>query len=140
MKVTDIFSGGRAFGFFWIAVSLGSCSIVQHIDNSTTSFFTLGGHEQPSLCPQFTRTVRVGHVKPKFPKVDLNRLSPTEVNDVLLTYAERLKDYIADEDKFIAEDILRYNDSCKKDSLEFLKKDRGYNMGAGEVSQLSKVQ
>jgi hypothetical protein len=139
MKATDIFSGGKLFGVFWIMVSLGSCSIVQHINNSTVNFYALGGHSDHVDCPRFERTVRLGHSKPKFPDVDLNRLTETEVNDVLLTYAERLKAYIAAEDKYLNEDLLRYNSSCKKDSLEFLKTDHGYNMRASEVGQLSKV-
>jgi hypothetical protein len=139
MKVTDIFSGGRIFGAFWISVSLGSCSIIQHIDNSTSSFFVLGAQQESSTCEEFVRTPRLGHAKPQFPKINLHNLSPSEVNDVLLTYAEKLKSYMYQEDRFIEEDILRYNSKCQSNSIEFLKKDLGYNMGTGDVGQLTKV-
>lgn len=139
MKNTGIFSGMRSTGLFWLAISLGSCTLVQNFDSSSRTFYTLGEQTTTPECVEFKRPVRFGHSKPKFPKVDLSKLSQEEVNDVLLTYAERLKNYITNEDKYLSEDILYYNLSCRNISGEFLKKDSGYIMGAGEVSQLSKV-
>lgn len=129
MKITGIFSGSRTLGLFWLAVSLGSCTIVQNIDTSSNNFYSVIGSSQRNVCTEFKRQPRIGHAKPKLPKVDLSKLSQDEINDILITYAERMKQYVIDDEKYLDEDILRHRASCQRNSPEFFKMDSMYNMG-----------
>ncbi|MNH68440.1 hypothetical protein D3C73_205210 [compost metagenome] len=111
--VTGLLKGSRIFHLCWIFVFLGSCSVVQTIDNRTTVFsFQLTDETAEQPCGEFKRTVYLQHVRPQFPKVDITKLTPDEINDVLLAHTEKVKQYIDHEEQYLREDINRHNMKC----------------------------
>lgn len=140
MKKPGILTGSRFFAVMWIGVALGSCTVVQNIDSRSNNFYSLSAEQTSDDCGEFKRQIRLGHNKPIFPRVDITQLAPDEVNDVLLTYAEKLKTYIHNEETYVNEDILQYNSKCQKLVNEFFKIDSTYPMGMGDVLFSNKVQ
>lgn len=125
----------------WTAVSLGSCTFVQAIDNRSNNYLSMEIPQEISGCGEFSRQPRIGHHRPDFPKVDISRLRPDEVADVLLTYTEKLKRYVDNEEIFLNEDILHHNQKCPEKAAVFLKKDHGYIMSIGAMrDDLDKVE
>lgn len=113
MMIADILKGSRVFHLFWICVFLGSCSYIQTIDNRTMVFsFELASDDVQTLCGNFKRSVRLSHVRPNLPKVDISRLSPDEINDLLLAHTEKVKAYMDHEEQYLLEDINRHNQKC----------------------------
>ena len=107
---------------FWIAISLGSCSLTHIVDNSAiiyTNTLSTGG--EVTRCTEFSRTVRIGHHRPALPKVDIRNLTYDERTDLLLSYTEKLKTYLDNEERFLAEDIARHRETCIKQDQVFQK-------------------
>lgn len=146
MKINDILSGSRVLGLFWTCVFLGSCTVVQNYDSGVNNFFTIQGSIPEKFgeikgehCGEFRRQIRIDHVRPMLPSVDITKLTPEEVNDVLLTYTEQLKKYVINEEKYLNEDVLRHRETCQGTPAEFLKMDSTNQMGE-EQHNTNKVQ
>lgn len=121
--VTGLLKGSRIFHLCWIFVFLGSCSVVQTIDNRTTVFsFQLTDENAEPACGEFKRTVYLQHVRPHFPKVDITKLTPDEINDVLLAHTEKVKQYLDHEEQYLREDINRHNMKCGKNPRPVFQK------------------
>lgn len=105
--------GSNVFVLLWIFVFLGSCSVVQ-VDNRTMLFSYALNTDVKSTptCTGFKRTTHIGHKRPGFPKVDISRLPPEDINDILLAYSEKVAEYMDKEEKYLAEDIARHNQIC----------------------------
>lgn len=112
MLSANVLQNGRLVGLFWLLVSLGSCSIVQY-NIAHVPFGLQEAVQQKDLCDQFNRPVRLGHQKPSVPKVDIRAVDPDELNDILLTFTEELVAYIAQEEAYLQQDILRHHERCK---------------------------
>lgn len=113
MKKVNIFRGVHLVPLTWILLALGSCSIVNTVNDNSIMLFTLDVKGQPNdQCRTFVRTIRVNHAKPSVPAVDLAKLTPEEVNDIMMTYLEKLKHYSDNEERFMQEDIARFNLQC----------------------------
>lgn len=127
MKLRTFISSSRVLVLFWTCVFLGSCTVIQNYDSSEHNFFSIQSGSTDGLvkeeehCGAFTRQIRVNHIRPVFPTVDVTKLTPEEVNDILLTYTEQLKKYVVNEEKYLNEDILRHRQNCHNDEVEFLK-------------------
>lgn len=63
----------------------------------------------------------MGHNRPTLPKVDIRKLTQDERADLLLSYTEKLKAYLDNEERFLAEDIVRHRETCIKQDLVFQK-------------------
>ena len=130
MLIPKLFRGTRAASMFWLAVSLGSCAYVGSVNNQYTSI-TYTATELPSLtlndphCSVFERSPRLGHVRPTPPKVDLQHTSSEQAASIILSYAEDLKKYLDDEERFIREDILRHNQKCRPEVSDVFQKGSG---------------
>jgi len=128
MKIRNVFSGSRMAMMFWLSVSLGSCAYVQTIHNSNfTTVYDLSGEAvaEVTACQEFVRAVRLGHVQPALPQVDITKLTSDQINDVLLTYTEKLKKYITDDQQFLLEDIARHNQKCAQGETHVFQKGSG---------------
>jgi len=122
MNLYNFFSGSRVFLMFWIAISLGSCSLTHIVDNSAIYYTnTLSTDSETVTCKEFTRMVRIGHHRPTLPKVDIRKLSQDERADLLLSYMEKLKTYLDNEERYLAEDIVKHRETCTKPDLVFQK-------------------
>ncbi|MND13269.1 hypothetical protein D3C81_21810 [compost metagenome] len=123
MMIADLVKGSKIFHLLWIAVFLGSCTVIQTTDNRTMIFsFELAEDEATPDCGEFKRTIYLQHVRPVFPKVNVAQLSPEEINDVLLAHTEKLKVYLDHEEQYLREDISRHNLKCaRKPSSVFQK-------------------
>lgn len=122
MNLHNFFSGSRIFLMFWIAVSLGSCSLTHIVDNSAIIYTnTLSTSGETTQCSEFSRTVRIGHHRPTLPKVDIRKLTQDERADLLLSHMEKLKTYLDNEERFLAEDIVKHRETCTKPDLVFQK-------------------
>lgn len=107
---------------FWIAIFLGSCSVTHIVDNSAIIYTnTLSTDGEVTRCGEFSRTVHIGHNRPKLPRVDIRRLTQDERTDLLLSHMEKLKTYLDNEERFLAEDITRHRETCIKLDLVFQK-------------------
>jgi len=111
--VNKFVKGSNVFVLFWIFVFLGSCSVIQ-VDNRTMLFsYALNTDVQSTpTCKEFKRLPHMGHKRPHFPKVDITKLSPEDINDILLAYSEKMAEYVDKEEKYLAEDIARHNQVC----------------------------
>ncbi len=129
MMIPRFFRGTRVASMFWLVVSLGSCAYVGTVNQYTSVDLTVT--ELPSLtvkdaqCDVFERQPRLGHLRPTPPKVDLRLISPEQAASVILSYAEDLKRYLDDEERFIREDILRHNQKCQPDLSDVFQKGSG---------------
>lgn len=65
--------------------------------------------------------VRIGHHRPTLPKVDIRKLTQDERTDLLLSYTEKLKTYLDNEERYLAEDIVKHRETCTKPDLVFQK-------------------
>jgi len=83
--------------------------------DSRTFVFTLQEPTQKNICAPFKRTIHIGHVRPMFPKVNMDALSNDEVTDLLLSYAERLKTYLDNDERYLVEDLTRHQSTCVND-------------------------
>lgn len=63
----------------------------------------------------------MGHNRPTLPKVDIRKLTQDERADLLLSYTEKLKAYLDNEERFLAEDIVKHRETCIKQDLVFQK-------------------
>lgn len=133
MMIPKAFRGTRIASIFWLAVSLGSCAYVETVNHTTATniTYTLSpvlaeaaplAHQH---CPAFQRAPRLGHVRPHAPKIDISRLDDAMRTEVLLSYAERLKQYIDDEERFLQEDILQHRQNCQSSSSDVFQKGSG---------------
>lgn len=123
MMIADLVKGSKIFHLGWICVFLGSCTYIQTTDNRTMMFsFELPADEAKSNCGEFKRTVYLQHVRPTLPKVDISRLSPEEINDVLLAHTEKVKAYLDHEEQYLREDISRHNTKCVKQTSNVFQK------------------
>jgi hypothetical protein len=121
--IADLVKGSKIFHLFWIAVFLGSCTVIQTTDNRTMMFsFELADDEAAHECGEFKRTVYLQHVRPVFPKVNVAQLTPEEINDVLLAHTEKLKIYLDHEEQYLREDISRHNQKCAGKSRSVFQK------------------
>jgi hypothetical protein len=121
--IAGLVKGSRIFHLCWIFVFLGSCSVVQTIDNRTTVFsFQLPDETADSPCGEFKRTVYLQHVRPTLPKVNIAKLTPDEINDVLLAHTEKVKVYLDHEEQYLREDIARHNMKCGKSGRPVFQK------------------
>lgn len=115
MMIADVVKGSKIFHLCWIFVFLGSCTVIQTTDNRTMLFsFELADDEAKPACGEFKRTVYLQHTRPAFPKVDITKLTPDEINDVLLAHTEKVKQYIDHEEQYLREDIVRHNAKCAR--------------------------
>ncbi|MNI40873.1 hypothetical protein D3C76_36730 [compost metagenome] len=114
--ITKFFEGSKVLTLFWVVVSLGSCTYIQTIDNRMFYTLAMDVADPAAGCREFKRTVHINHIRPEFPKVDISRLSPEEINDILLAHTEKLVVYLDAEEKFLLEDISRHNQKCVAES------------------------
>lgn len=122
MMIADVVKGSKIFHLCWIFVFLGSCTVIQTTDNRTMLFsFELADKDKPT-CTEFKRTVRLNHVRPNFPKVDITKLTPEEINDVLLAHTEKLKAYMDHEEQYMREDVTRHNLKCAGNASDVFQK------------------
>jgi len=92
------------------------------VDNSAIIYAnTLSTGGEVTMCTEFSRMVRIGHHRPTLPKVDIRKLTQDERTDLLLSYTEKLKTYLDNEERFLAEDIARHRETCTKLDLVFQK-------------------
>lgn len=112
--IANLVKGSKIFHLCWIFVFLGSCTVIQTTDNRTMVFsFDLADDQaKVDTCGEFKRTVYLQHIRPSFPKVDISRLTPDEINDVLLAHTEKVKAYMDHEEQYLREDISRHNLKC----------------------------
>lgn len=111
---TNPIKGNRIFVALWIAVFLGSCTYIQTYDARVTTFdYTLGNGDK---CIPFSRTPHIGHIRPTLPNVNLESLSAEDIVDILITHAEKTKDYLDNEALYLQIDILNYNKKCDLDN------------------------
>lgn len=133
MMIPKAFRGTRVASIFWLAVSLGSCAYVETVNHTTATNITYTltplmaePHSMPHQhCPAFQRSPRLGHVRPVPPKIDISKLDDAMRTEVLLSYAERLKQYIDDEERFLQEDMLHHSQNCKSSSSDVFQKGSG---------------
>lgn len=110
--ISNFAKGSKVFYLFWVAIALGSCTYIQTNHYRTTNF-SYGFEERKNPeCSEFKRTIRLDHKRPPFPRVDIRQLTSEEVSEILLTHTEALTKYLNNEERFLLEDIARYNSRC----------------------------
>lgn len=111
--------GSRIFVIMWFAVFLGSCTYVQTYDARITSFAYTLTAAADEKCTAFSRSLHLGHHRPKLPNVNLKSLSDEDILDILITHAEKTKDYLDKDELYLQIDIMNYNKRCglKDDSV-----------------------
>ncbi|MNP88972.1 hypothetical protein D3C85_13660 [compost metagenome] len=122
MTISKFYSSSRIVFVFWLLVSLGSCSITHYVNNSSFIYspvFDIAA--MTGTCTEFKRTVHLGHKHPVFPTVDVRRLTEEERIDLLLTYTERLRTYLRNDERYMAEDMARHKGTCLRTSQVFQK-------------------
>lgn len=113
MTFKDMTAAAKVWATVMVLVSLGSCAIIQYTDNRSFNY-SLEIESGKQRCSTFTRVVRIGHTEPVLPRVDPANLSdPEEIADLALTHAEKLKVYIDNERRYLAEDMARHLETCK---------------------------
>ncbi len=114
MTISHFLRGSRFFGLTWMAIALGSCSIIQY--NFQSNQFAMGTvFDAVNDCHVFQRSVHLGHYKPKLPSHEiLPNLPPEMINDLLMTHAEALQRYIENEERYLGEDIERHRQRCQR--------------------------
>ena len=122
MKLSTFFGSSRIALFVWLGIALGSCSTTYYVNNSSNIFIAeLIDAATEGHCQEFTRTLHIGHQRPVFPKVDVSKLSNDERTELLLSFTERLKAYLDNEERYLAADILRHRETCKNTVPVFQK-------------------
>lgn len=135
MSISNLFRGTRAASMFWLAVSLGSCAYVGSVNNQYTNTSVTYTIEQSAIpvpdlphakhCHTFQRQLRLGHTRPKPPSIDLTALDNARAADVILSYTEKLKEYIDADEKYLREDIARHNQNCVPGEVNVFEKGSG---------------
>lgn len=111
MEFRDITAAAKILACTLVFVSLGSCAVVQISDNRINMYsFELSTGKKH--CSAFVRQAHVGHSKPVAPSINPDKLDPEELAEVALTHAEKLEKYIEDENRFMAEDVVRHISTC----------------------------
>lgn len=123
MNIKEAFAASKVFHLLWIFAFLGSCTYIQTTDNRTLIYgLELTEGAAPADCTSFKRMVRLNHTRPRLPKVDIGRLNQDEVTELLLEHTEKVKEYLDNEEKFLQEDIRRYNLKCSPQDLNVFEK------------------
>lgn len=110
MDTNNALRGSRIISAFWLAIALGSCTVVQ---------YNYELHELPVTdtksndCGEFVRSVRDGHVKPTVPVEDITGLNEEAIIMLLFDYADALKEYIERDEAYLEDDIARYREKCR---------------------------
>lgn len=112
MNLRELTSGAKIATLLWIAVSLGSCAIIQNYDNRVMAF-SISYPTAKKRCEMFVRTEHLGHHEPLAPDVNPDKMSEEAFTDVVLTHAEKLKEYVDNEKRYLAQDIARHMETCK---------------------------
>lgn len=123
MNIKEAFAASKVFHLLWIFAFLGSCTYIKTTDNRTLIYgLELTEGAAPADCTSFKRMVRLNHTRPRLPRVDIGRLNQDEVTELLLEHTEKVKEYLDNEEKFLQEDIRRYNLKCSPQDLNVFEK------------------
>ncbi len=114
MTLKDLAATAKVLATVLVLVSLGSCGYVQFVDNRTYSYsFTLEQVVTKKHCGAFERKIHIGHNEPLPPALDDALLNnPDALTELALAHAEKLKTYIDNDRRYLADDIRRQLDSC----------------------------
>ena len=114
MTLKDLVATAKVLATVLVLVSLGSCGIVQFVDNRTFNYsFSLEQVVSKKRCAVFERKAHIGHNEPLPPALDEALLSnPDALTELALAHAEKLKTYLDNDRRYLADDIRRQLESC----------------------------
>lgn len=114
MTLRDLVATAKVLATVLVLVSLGSCGIVQFVDNRTFNYaFSLEQATSKKHCAVFERKVHIGHYEPLPPDLDEAVLNnPDALTELALAHAEKLKTYLDNDRRYLADDIRRQKESC----------------------------
>lgn len=115
MTLRDLVATAKVLATVLVLVSLGSCGIVQFVDNRTFNYtFSLERESGKKHCAVFERKAHIGHYEPLPPALDDSLLNnPEALTELALAHAEKLKTYLDNERRYLAEDVRRHLETCK---------------------------
>lgn len=112
MNLREMTLGVKFAAIFWVMLPLGSCAIIQNYDNRVMSF-AISYPAEKAHCEMFVRTKHLGHSEPAPPDINPATMSDEEFTDAVMTHAEKLKAYLDNDKRYLAEDIARHLETCQ---------------------------
>lgn len=122
MNFRDLTVSAKILSITWIIGTLGSCTSIRYdVQVIDMRKFQLSVDQESgkvevtetALCEKFQRKPRLNHHEPRFPSnIDAKRISKDDFADLVLTYTEKLKDYVRNEEKYFKEDMANHLSTC----------------------------